>query len=483
MPNDLPQYLIGDKGVQLTATPLHTPDTGLLQGENVEFDRDGGLGGIASRKSLVELNATALAGEVKHIVNLPFPYPSVKVLMLALNAGEVASGRSWAESLDGATWTNISSSDLDAAVATAKFTANVSTNLTPVYFYMPQRTASYKRRIYFASDDYVVWYTGMVTTPTRPPIDQYDGGDGLELFRLPDNPTATAGSFPYWILGIWIFNGLMYLLTFDPGGTAPNHKGRVLTFDPQQGTIALVGNRFGDGTGENKRGMPYALASYQGRIFVCTMGIAGSGPEPGGRVYYILPGVDSTWTTDRTLTASGEFGMDLLPFQGNLYMAVNGAGAHTARVDVRNSAGAWATSFTAPGTNVSYMCGLIEFEDNLFAAYCNLNGAPKYGLIKKFNGTTWTTDKDVFTDYTLTAHVAGTPFVFEGNLYWPWYEAVNDSATTGFLLKRTSGGTWSQVLTSRGLRGAMGYYRDEVDPSPPPPSSSAFTSGFSNGFN
>lgn len=476
MANELPDYLIGDKGVQLTATPLHTTDGGLLVAENVEFNREGGIGGIASRRSLTKLNATTLGGAIKHLANLPFPYPSVKILMVALNDGE--TNKAWASSTDGATFTDIATSVLNRAVSVGKFTANVSSALHPGNYYMPQRSASYKRRLYFASDDYVVWYSGIVSTPTRPVVEQYDGTEGLELFRLTNNPTATAGSFPYWIIGLWVFNGLIWLCTFDPGGVAPDHKGRVLTFDPQQGTIALVGNRFGNGTGENDQGMPYALASFEGRMFVGTMGISGN---PEGAVYSILAGVENEWTLDRQLAVDDGYVMDLLPYRGSLYMAVSADASGTARVDVR-TAGSWAISFTAPATNVAYCGGLVEFDGNLYCAFSGINGGTKYGLIKKFDGSSWTTDKDVFTDYTLTGHAPGTPFVFEGNLYWPWYDATNQSATTGFILKRTTGGTWSKALDARGIRGCLGYYRDEVDPTPAPPDSSGFSDGFDTGF-
>lgn len=478
MANELPDYLIGDKGVQLTPTPLHTPDSGLLVAENVEFFRDGGIGGIASRRSLTPLNLSNLGGVVNHLANLPFTYPSVKILMVGLNSGE--TGLSWLSSPDGTTFTSIATTVLNRIVNQNSFKANVSSFLHPGNFYMPQRTASFRRRIYFGSDDYTVWYSGIVSTPTRPPIEQYQGLDGLELFRLPDNPTATAGSFPQWIMGIWVFNGLMWLLVLDPGGVAPNLKGRVLTFDPLQGTIALVGNRFGNGTGENTKGMPYALASFAGRMFCGTMGISG---DPAGGVYSILAGVENTWTLDRAMVADDGYCMDLLPYKGSLYMATSCDASGTARVDKRTSAGVWSASFTAPATNVAYCGGLIEFEGNLFCAFCGINsGGTVYMLVKKFDGTSWTTDKDVGTDYAVTNFAPGTPLVFEGALYWPWYDATSDTALTGFLLKRTAGGVWSKVLNNRGIRGGLGFYRDEVDPTPAPPEGGGFSSGFSSGF-
>lgn len=457
MADEIPDYLIGDKGVQLTGSPIHTPDGGLLVGQNVEFTREQGLGGIASRRSLSKLNSSALAGQIHHLANLPFPFPTSKVLMVGLNDGE--TGLSWLKSTDGAAFTSIASTLVNRPIAIDKFTANVSANLHAGFWYMAQRSASYKRRFYFASNNYVVWYNGIVTTPTRPPIEQYDGVFGLELFRMPDNPTATAGSFPTWIIGIWIFNGLMWLCVWDPGGTAPSHKGRVMTFDPEDGTLALVGNRFGDGTGENTRGMPYALASFAGRMFCCTMGIAGSIPEPGGRVYSILPEVETTWTVDRTLTGSGEFGMDLLPFEGNLYMGVNGTVSQPARIDVRTPGGTWSASFTAGASAQSYCGGLIEFNGDLYCAYFNSGVTCQ---ILKFDGASWVVDKDIGVDYTTLVHAPGTPIIFEGALYWAFFNQTSGSALTNFLVKRTTGGVYTRPLTGRGIRGGLGFYRPDA---------------------
>jgi hypothetical protein len=454
MPNELPDYLIGDKGVQLTGSPIHTPDSGLLVGQNVEFVREQGLGGIASRRSLTRLNGSVLAGTLQHVANLPFPFPTSKVLMVGLNTGE--SGLSWLSSTDGTTYATVADTIAHRCVNVAKFSADVSVSLHAGNFYMPQRSGSYRRRFYFASDNYVVWFVGIVATPTRPPVDHYDGSVGLELFRLPDNPTATLGSFPYWIIGMWVIDGLIWMVIFDPGGVAPDHKGRVMTFDPENGTIALVGNRFGNGTNENTKGMPYALASFAGRIFVGTMGISGN---PAGGVYSILPTVETTWTLDRAIAVDDGYVMDLLVFQGNLYMATNSDASGTPRVDQRTPNGTWSVSFTGPAAGVSYCGGLVEFNSLLFVVYFK-SGASC--LIKKFDGTSWTTDKDVGVDYAVLAHAPGTPLVFEGNLYWPFYDSTNGTATTGFLLKRTTAGVWSKVLNARGIRGGLGFYRPDA---------------------
>jgi hypothetical protein len=274
---------------------------------------------------------------------------------------------------------------------------------------------------------------------------------------------------PEWIVGLWPLGDTIYLTTYDAGGAAPNYKGRVVSLDPVTGTLTLIGNRFGNGSGENLGGIPYAVASFAGFLFVGTMGISGA---QNARIYRILPGVDDTWAEDHAFGASIGHVMDVLPFQGNLYIALSGTLTAEARIDQRTPLGVYSTSFTAPTPNTGYCGALVEFDDALYACWFLSTVAC---LIKKFDGTTWTTDKDVGTDYAVLTHAPGTPFVFGGALYWPFFDATNDAALTGFLLKRTTGGTWSKAIDGRGLRGGLGVYRSsEV--------SFAFSAGFSAGF-
>lgn len=455
MADEIPEFLVGDAGVQLTSSPLHTPAGGLLSAQNCEFIRDMGLGGIGSRLGMARLNGSALAGSVAHLTNLPFAYPNPLVMMVGLNAGETDS---WLKTTDGSSFTAVSAAVAKKPIAVDKFTANLSVNLHPGFWFMPQRSASYKRRFYYASDDYVVWYPGIVVTATRPPLAQYDGTNSYELFRLPDNPTSPAGSYPHWIIGLWMFDGLIWMTTYDPTGTAPNLKGRVVTFDPETGTMKLIGNRFGDGTGEAGRGMPWGLASFAGKMFCVTLGISGSIPEPGGRVYSIQAGIDDTWATDRTFASDAQFGNDIIVYRGNLYVGTNGTAFLEPLVEKRTPGGTWSNSFTAPGVGQGYCGGFVEFDGNL---YCCLFQSGVRCLIKKFDGSSWTTDKDIGVDYGTLIHAPGTPIIFNNDLYWPFFNSTSGVAMTNFLTKRTTGGVWTRPLTSRGLRGGLGTYRPD----------------------
>ncbi len=442
MSDDQPEYLVGDKGVQLTGTPLHTPDGGLLTAQNVAFIREFGLGGIGSRGGMARLNGSAAAGSIVHVQNLPFAYPNDLVLMVALNAGET---NTWKKSTDGTSYTNLTAADVEKVVGTQKMSG---ATINAQIIFIPQRSASYKRRIYFAGDNYTF-------DVTAPPMVMFDGTLYQELFRLPPSPTQT-GTVPRWISEMMTSNGLIYFCTFEPGGVAPDHKGRVISFDPENGTLQLIGNRFGNGTGENTGGMPYCLTSFLGSLWAGTMGISGN---PAGKMYRILPGVEDVWTLDYAGAADDGYYMSVLPFRGNLFAARSADTSGTPTVQKRTAAGVWSTSLTGAGVGQGYMGGLVEFNSELYV--CEFQSTARC-LVKKYDGSSWTTDKDVGVDYSTLAHAPGQPFVFGGNLYWPFFDATSDVALTNFLLKRTTGGVWSKVLNNVGLRGALGMYRPDA---------------------
>lgn len=443
---ELPDYKVGDKGVNIVASPLHTPDGGLLSAQNCEFIRDAGIGGLGMRGGLAKLNTSALAGAVVALENLPFGYPTDQVLMVALNAGETPT---WKKSSDGASFTNLTSANLERTVAVAKFTVAVSAGLIATNFYMGQRSASYKRKFYYAGDNYIV--DSGLGTVSKPDFVVFDGVTSFELFRVPVNPSSVLGTLPYCIPDVWMANGLMYLAVFDPGGVAPNHKGRVLVFDPEQGNLYLVGNRFGNGSGENAGGFPNCLTSYLGRLWAGTNGISGNQT---GKIYSILPGIEETWTLDHSSALHSGYYMSLAVYKGKLYAATSSDVAGQPRIEARTSTGTWSDSLLGPNAGVlGYFGGLIVFNDELYACYYE---AGVTCLVKKFDGTTWVTAKDIGVDYAIRA--PGNPFVFRGELYWPFFADGSDTNLTGFLTKRTTAGVWSRPLTATGMRGALGQY-------------------------
>lgn len=436
-------FNFGDLGVDIVKSPLHIPDGAWRQAQNAEFSLQEGQGGIKKRGGMSKLNGSTLSGTVQAIEVAPFPFPDSISLMVGLNTGET---NAWKKSPDGTTYTDLTTAQLERAAGIDKSPSGLGAGAIS----SGQRCASYNSRFFYPGDNYVLYPTA---GHTAPPLVVWDGSAYAELFRVPNNATATAGSHPYWISDTWMDNNLIYLSVYDPGGVAPDHKGRVLRFDPVNGTLALVGNRFGNGSGENTAGFPFCMTSYLGQLWAGTYGISGNNR---GKIYRILVGIDETWTLDLQATLHNGYYMTLCPYNGNLYAGTDADSSGTAIVQQRTSVGVWSTSLTAPdATTTSYFSGLIVYNSLLFCCYyCSSSGKV---LIKKYDGTTWTTDLDVAGTYA--AKAPGLPFVYRGSLYWPFLGGETSAGSTaGFLLKRTTSAVWSRPLNAVGIRGCLGQY-------------------------
>ncbi len=573
MAHDRPNYRLGEKGVNLVASPVHTPEGGLLKAENVEFIRDFGIGGIGSRGGLAPINNTALAGAVLAVANIPLTLPTVGIMLLACDTGETETFKS---TPDGIVWTDILAAVMVRVSSIAKFPDTI----TPVEITPGQRMVTLGGKVYYADNDYIItdlvspfvgntaarlnvfdkstiggtpsagyraysfyaltgiptdgkiitihgllddyvytWrtvpvgpfdvliggsadtsidnligvvfpanpevvafkqstavvrisatnvgvYGNAIGTSTDEPLGSWGNegfGDGTHLnlgedagftyngpvLGIPNNPLAVGPA--RWISDLWVNNGLIYIGVYDLGGVAPDLNGRVLAFNPDTRAVDQVGKLpFGDGTGEMQQGFPFCLTSYLGQLWAGTYGVTAAGTL--GNLYRILPGVDDNWTLDKAALAASGYYMSLCEYNGNLYAASSSTAAgNTARVEQRTAAGVWSTSHSAADTGISYHCGLIVFDGDLYVAFFKNTVRC---LIKKFDGTSWTTDKDVGVDFASLSAAPGMPFLYGTDLYWPFTD-LTAAGTGGFLLKRTPAGVWSQVLTGISIRGSL----------------------------
>lgn len=444
MANDFPAYMVGSQGVNLTATPIHAPEGGLLSAQNVEYVRVQGLGGIGSRGGLAKLpGMTALGAQILALHNLPFSFPGASDLMVGLNASET---NAFQFSTDGTTFSALTTAQLQQGLPISLL-AGFAATLDPGNLFFNQRAIGLGNRLYYAGNDYTIG-------TTAPVLVVWNNTASFELLRIPTNPTS-GGLVPVFISDIIQNNGLIYIAVMDQGGAAPNVKGRVMVFDPQAGLLSLVGNNFGNGSGENTGGFPTAMCFWLGRLFVGCNGISGS---PAGVIYSILPGIEATWTLEKQFAAGDGYPLSLAVFNGELYagMAVDNTG--TATIRKRTSTGTWSVSLTAPSNNVSYYCGLTAFNSQFYAVWFKTGSST---LVKRFNGSSWSTDLDVGVTYAI--RTCGTPGVFGGNLYFGFYNATGAAAKTGFVLKRTPdpGGVWSQLLNTTGILGLVGSFQPE----------------------
>lgn len=437
-------FNLGALGVNVTDSPLHIADGAWRSLANAEFNPDLSRGGVKKRGGHTRVNSAALSGAIRALANVPLPLNTVSYLLLALNADETPTFKA---SSDGSTWTDVTAAEMPRLLGNP-----LSINGGQAFATNPSwRPANYKQAFYYPGDDYIRYNDPGFTNP--PLIVRTTAGPSFELLRVPPNPLDPTGA-AVSLTDMVTLNGLIYFGTHDTGGSISNIAGRVFSFDPITGTVSEVGNRFGDASGENQKGFPWCLCGYQGRLWAGTYNISGNNQ---GRVYSIIPGIEDTWTTEFTATTHNGYITSLAVYKGKLYATTDADSSGTAIVLVRNpSSGAWTTSLSAPSSNISQFDSLIVYGGYLFAAW-HSNGGDT--LIKRFDGTSWTTSVDVALTYG--ERYSGTPVVFKGNLYWPFCSGSVTSGTDGFVLKHNGSG-WSQVLDSVGVRGPMGKYTPDA---------------------
>ncbi len=444
-------FNLGANGVDLVKSPLHLPDGAWRLLQNGEFSADKAQGGVKKRGSLNALNSVALAGAVRAMINVPLPLaagaldpggvtaPASQLLLVALLDDLSMVPPTWTTSPDGVTFTPITAATLPRYAVTRHQTG------VTLFEYLTARVLTYHTTVYYPGNDY-----NPDTANSNAPLNLYTAaGVAAELLRVPLNgstdPTADN------VIGIFdmlVANDLIYFSVWDHGGVAPNHKGRVFSLDAVRGLLTEIGNRFGDGAGENAAGFPVCLAWYAGRLWAGTFGVAGNNL---GKLYSIVPGIDDAWTLDHSATLHNGYYQSLAAYAGSLFLATDSDISGTAIIQKRAADGTVTTATTAPDAGVSAFGGLIVFDNKLYASW-RIGGAGAKTHIYQFDGTTWTKDLDVGVTYAVAT--PGMPFIFKGALYW----TMGNTGGAGFLLKRTTGGVWSQPIAAGYIMGPLGAW-------------------------
>lgn len=441
MPN-LTNYSVGMGGVNIVKDPLQLADSELTQAQNAELIPDstkGGDGSLAKRGGLASLTS-ALAGSILGIVSLPLQTTYTRTLYVAY--GDLATGsRTWKKTTDGTTWTSTTAPLL---FCNDDNYVTFGTGIGAVE-YSRRRAVSYKSFIIYPGNSYVEG-----TDP--PPIVAFDGGTaGFAYSNVPAGPNSSTGAVPCVISDMVQVNGVIYLSVIDPAYSG-TFKGRVLKLDPRTGILSQVANPFGPGTGEQSGGAPVCMTWFNGQLWAGLHNTAAGT----GTVVRCYPDVDTTWTAD-TAALDG-YPQDLLSFQGNLYAGMQ-SGNGTAGIAKRTtSTGAWANvdSFGASADGVA--SGLVIFNDTLYYCRYDIGGTHKCVIRKSTDGSSWSNDLDIESTYTKTA---GTNWfdpkdsmVYNGELFFTFRSSDKDNAD-GQVLKRTSGGVWSRVISDENVHGPL----------------------------
>lgn len=425
MASTFSNYGFGKDGVNLVKNPLEMADGELSQAQNAEYVPDqvaGGESALSQRGGLVALNGSALAGSVLGMVGLNLKTTYTRTLYAGKGSEDATTFR---KTTNGTSWSN-SSTPL-VPNRNSKFTdANGERDA--------RRIASFRNFIVYPYDTY--------TKGTDNPILAiFDGTDALQLGAIPVGPSATTSTPAFAIVDMVTANGIVYFAVHDPGGSAPDLTGRVMSLNLETGVIKQIATPFGPGTGEITGGYPTCLCFYQDQLWVGLQG--NTTTDAIGKIVRCYPTIDATWTSD-IATLSG-FPCSLAVYKGDLYAGTQSSTSSAEKVYKRTATSrAWAASFTGVGAGASAFCtSLIVYGTDLYAAQYHTTAPTIH--IKKWDGSSWTTDRDVDSVDGATAQMPGNAVILGSDLYYA-FRALTDGGNDGFVLRR-SAGTWTKVDT------------------------------------
>lgn len=443
MGSQLSVYNLGERGVSLVASSVHTEDGDLLSSQNALPDPNSTDGGLSKRGGLARLNSVALAGEPQNFIGVPLPLTLTKRLYAALDA---AGATNWRTSTDGTTWANATSPQKAQRVLHVTDAGHDAT------FGIPNRIAAFNRKLYYPIDNYVTYPTANHTPPV---INVWDGTNDIDFVRVPRN-TAEGATSNACMVGDMIIHDNKLCFTTNDSGWAAGDYSRVFQMDPLTNVLKQVGPFFKDGTGGVK-GEAFTLCSFQGRLWMGTSGGFG-GASATGQLYSINAGNQSTWTLEHAFVEGWVQSMAV--YNGKLYVGVTNSvatGTHSPTVYVRDAAGTYTTSEVGPGgtsIGTSWYGALTVYGSSLYAVYFD-NEASSRAEIRKFDGTTWTLDYDIDAAWAVTA--AGQMQILGADLYY----TLPSTTGVGGIIRR-SAGSWTVVESSKSFRGFLAILTTEA---------------------
>jgi hypothetical protein len=264
---------------------------------------------------------------------------------------------------------------------------------------------------------------------TQPTIRIFDGLSDRLMITVPD----VAGVKTIAIIAMLAVGDIIYFTTLDSGTSASDWAGRVFAFNTTTLTLKLLGTQFTSGA------VPYALAWHMGRLWMGT----NKGTGAVGTVNWFRPDTDTAWTTDYTLSSSSVGGVQsMASYQGKLYVGANATAAMgTNKLLVRDSLGAWSTSFTATVAGTfrasNGFPAMVVFNDKLYASYWNPDTTAD-SYIKRFDGASWAT---VYTGAGVTLR----PFIALFESQKTLFALGGGSALSAALVSTPDGGTWTDL--------------------------------------
>lgn len=436
---DFSNYGFGKDGVNLVKNPLQLGDGEATQLQNAELRLDiNAVGELAlGKRGGFSILNSALAGAVLGMLGLTLKTTYVRTLYAGRGTATASTFRT---STNGTTWVNSSAAPIPSA--NSKFTdANGERDA--------RRISSFRNFIVYPFNTYT-------KGTDNPPLAIWDGTEGFTLLTIPVGPSATAATPAFEIVDMLTANGQIYMAIHDPGGSGANLAGRVMKLNLETGVLSQVATPFGNAAGEVTGGYPRCLAFYKEQIWAGLQ--TNTTTDNIGKIVRCYPDIDQDWTSD-VANLSG-LPCSMAVYKGDLYCGVQTSAANQSQIYKRTATtNAWAASFTsAAGTADTGFCGsLIVYSGELYAVEY-YSGATDVVHIKKWDGTTWTTDRDV----DATDGVDPTNPQMPGNsvlgpntdLLYAFRPSSGDTTADGFILRKASG-TWTKVDDLVNLNGML----------------------------
>lgn len=393
MPGKLNLYNLGDLGVHLTETPVHSPDGSYTNAQNVSVSQNQGAHGIRKRHGMAKLNPLAMDGAVLAIHNLPFqdPFGSIpddgsRAFANEYNEGPTAT---FITTTNGTTWA--SGSGPGGSWAGAVFT-------------LP----GYTQRGGVISTD------GLLSFLTT------NAGE-VELTTF-DGTTTTIVASGYALSGFAMQSGPV------------SHEG-LAVFAIYDATSGKLIRQSGAGFEELTTLIgkpPTCVASVLGRVYIGT---------DENRIYYWSQ--TEGLVLDITLSPTGGAVAitDIAHVGGVVYASAitkpSGSTATTHKVLKRTADATWSDITPTAQGNYGPLCA---FGGSLYCAR-NAHNSFTGCEIRAYDGTTWTTDQNVASLCSGATNVISL-VSFNGAMY----ATVSASPTSRDIIRR-SAGTWTRVHT------------------------------------
>lgn len=368
-------YDLGSKGVNVDKDEVHSDPTEYSSAQNVIRDPLGVSEGITNRPGLVKFNSVASAGSLLGGIGVPLPFnPTLTHTFYWARDSGGGSSLGWRTSTNewttGASISSGTPANPQAYGKCASFYTAASSLFTGI------TGCIFENKLVYAGDNYF-------SASTNPPLRLFDGTNDYELCKIPSNPDNPSAVPPRGVVTMLPANGTVYLTTLDGGSSDANWRGGVWDLDISTRVLTRIGPTTPVGE------IPYSLAYAYGKLWLGTTHITPSTGQ--GKVYWIRPGIDASWTLDDTLAVNYYGVTCLLAYRGELYAGVVAFTGTSGVVRKRTTLGVWSTEETGWGTaaNNGYF-SLIEFGGNLYTGYYNANATSNF-RIRKFDSASWST--------------------------------------------------------------------------------------------